>query len=106
MARPILVSAISTLQEEELEGSREEIRGARQLEYLTTQSGPLAVSRAFGDAGFKVGGMVIAEPDVAWFEAEEADFLLLICDGITEEYYANLPEINVVCASDSKTCRA
>ena len=73
---------------------------------LTTQSGPLAVSRAFGDAGFKVGGMVIAEPDVAWFEAEEADFLLLICDGITEEYYANLPKINVVCASDSKTCLA
>lgn len=54
-------------------------------------NGDLAVSRGFGDADYKrTGGPgpedrpVTADPELGHFECDEADFLLLVCDGVSE----------------------
>mmetsp|Transcript_79587 Transcript_79587/g.165300 ORF Transcript_79587/g.165300 Transcript_79587/m.165300 type:complete len:817 (-) Transcript_79587:23-2473(-) len=59
-------------------------------------NGDLAVSRAFGDAAYKKTGgpaledhPVSAEPELARFEAGSSDFLLLVCDGISEAAFPN-----------------
>ncbi|GET90622.1 phosphatase 2C, putative [Leishmania tarentolae] len=58
--------------------------------------GDLAVSRAFGDASFKVKGTrnyrmqkVIAVPDVSVVQCEPNDFLILACDGVFEGNFSN-----------------
>merc|ERR1719443_2299321 len=54
-------------------------------------NGDLAVSRAFGDFQYKQTGgpsprdrPVTADPEIGRFECGEADFLLLVCDGVSE----------------------
>jgi protein phosphatase len=54
-------------------------------------NGELSVSRAFGDSRHKrTGGPgpedrpITADPELARFECDEADFLLLVCDGVSE----------------------
>lgn len=54
-------------------------------------NGDLAVSRGFGDADYKKTGgpgpedrPVTADPELGEFYCEEADFLLLVCDGVSE----------------------
>ncbi len=44
--------------------------------------GCLAVSRAIGDAPFKINGSVIADPDVEEIKLEDDDFVVLGCDGL------------------------
>lgn len=58
--------------------------------------GELAVSRAFGDAGYKEAGgpsqedhPVIAAPEFATAECTPADFIMLVCDGISESSFPN-----------------
>jgi len=61
-------------------------------------NGDLAVSRAFGDASFKVGGQVPADhqvsaaPEFTELECGPTDFLMLVCDGISEGRFPN-PEV-------------
>jgi len=59
-------------------------------------NGDLAVSRAFGDAQHKrTGGPaqsehpVSAEPELTTLECSASDFLLLVCDGISEGTFPN-----------------
>jgi len=59
-------------------------------------NGDLAVSRAFGDAGQKQTGgpaqedhPVTAEPEFTTITCEPTDFLLLVCDGISEGDFPN-----------------
>lgn len=63
-------------------------------------NGDLAVSRAFGDAPHKETGgpaqedhPVSVEPELATFTCDASDFLVLVCDGISE---ANWPNGEVV----------
>lgn len=63
-------------------------------------NGDLAVSRAFGDAQYKETGgpaqtdhPVIAAPELVSLECSPSDFLLLVCDGISE---CNFPNRQVV----------
>ncbi|KAG5498548.1 hypothetical protein JKF63_02834 [Porcisia hertigi] len=58
--------------------------------------GDLAVSRAFGDASFKVRGArdyrmqkVIAVPEVSMVQCEPNDFIILACDGVFEGSFSN-----------------
>ncbi|KAG5497806.1 hypothetical protein GH5_02596 [Leishmania sp. Ghana 2012 LV757] len=58
--------------------------------------GDLAVSRAFGDASFKVRGVkdyrkqkVIAVPDVSVVQCQPNDFIILACDGVFEGNFSN-----------------
>ncbi|CAJ1010489.1 putative Protein phosphatase 2C [Leishmania naiffi] len=58
--------------------------------------GDLAVSRAFGDASFKVKGAkdyrkqkVIAVPDVSVVQCQPNDFIILACDGVFEGNFSN-----------------
>mmetsp|Transcript_11337 Transcript_11337/g.26123 ORF Transcript_11337/g.26123 Transcript_11337/m.26123 type:complete len:510 (+) Transcript_11337:153-1682(+) len=62
-------------------------------------NGDLAVSRGFGDADYKKTGgpgpedhPVTADPELGNFECDEADFLLLVCDGVSEGDFSN-PEV-------------
>jgi len=59
-------------------------------------NGDLAVSRAFGDAPHKETGgprqedhPVSAEPEFTSFECDASDFLVLVCDGISEGNFPN-----------------
>jgi len=59
-------------------------------------NGDLAVSRAFGDAQHKKTGgpaqaehPVSAEPELCTLECNATDFLLLVCDGISEGKFPN-----------------
>jgi serine/threonine protein phosphatase PrpC len=59
-------------------------------------NGELAVSRCFGDARFKeIGGPrpedhpVTADPELGRAECNEADFLLVVCDGVSEGDFPN-----------------
>lgn len=59
-------------------------------------NGDLAVSRAFGDAQHKKTGgpaqaehPVSAEPELTTLECNSSDFLLLVCDGISEGTFPN-----------------
>jgi len=63
-------------------------------------NGDLAVSRAFGDAAHKETGgpaqedhPVSVDPELATFTCDASDFLVLVCDGISE---AGLPNGDVV----------
>jgi len=58
--------------------------------------GELAVSRAFGDARFKETGgpglderPVTANPELVTLECDPTDFLVLVCDGISEGEFPN-----------------
>jgi len=61
-------------------------------------NGDLAVSRGFGDAKFKQGGatpeelVVTADPELGTFECEQPDFLVIVCDGVSEGNFPN-PEV-------------
>jgi len=62
-------------------------------------NGDLAVSRSFGDAPHKTTGgpgqedhPVSAEPEMATFNCDATDFLILVCDGISEGSFPN-PEV-------------
>lgn len=62
-------------------------------------NGDLAVSRSFGDRDYKKTGgpgpedrPVTANPEIFDFECDEADFLLLVCDGVSEGDFPN-PEV-------------
>ena len=59
-------------------------------------NGDLAVSRGFGDAEYKrTGGPspedrpVTANPEMGHFECSASDFLLLVCDGVSEGDFPN-----------------
>ena len=66
-------------------------------------NGDLAVSRGFGDAEYKKTGPtpptnsqedrpVTCNPEMGHFECEESDFLLIVCDGVSEGAFPN-PEV-------------
>lgn len=62
-------------------------------------NGNLAVSRGFGDAEYKKTGgpdpedrPVTADPELGHYDCDEADFLLLVCDGVSEGDFPN-PEV-------------
>mmetsp|Transcript_90826 Transcript_90826/g.161681 ORF Transcript_90826/g.161681 Transcript_90826/m.161681 type:complete len:552 (+) Transcript_90826:52-1707(+) len=59
-------------------------------------NGDLAVSRAFGDSQHKITGgpdpsdhPVSAEPELQEFECGSTDFIMLVCDGISEGKFPN-----------------
>lgn len=59
-------------------------------------NGDLAVSRAFGDREYKKTGgpgledrPVTSDPEFGTFECSETDFLLLVCDGVSEGDFSN-----------------
>lgn len=59
-------------------------------------NGGLAVSRGFGDAEYKNKGgpgpedrPVTADPELTHHECDQADFLLLVCDGVSEGEFPN-----------------
>merc|ERR1719277_29948 len=59
-------------------------------------NGDLAVSRAFGDAAYKETGgplqedhPVTAAPELSSLECSPPDFLMLVCDGISESNFPN-----------------
>jgi len=71
-------------------GSVQEVMGVSRV------NGDLAVSRAFGDAQYKETGgplqqdhPVTAAPEFATLECSGADFLMLVCDGISESNFPN-----------------
>jgi len=62
-------------------------------------NGDLAVSRGFGDAEYKKTGgpspddrPVTANPEQSHHECDESDFLMLVCDGVSEGNFPN-PEV-------------
>jgi hypothetical protein len=62
-------------------------------------NGDLAVSRGFGDAEYKKTGgpgpedrPVTANPEQSHHECDETDFLMLVCDGVSEGNFPN-PEV-------------
>eukprot|EP00928_Gymnodinium_smaydae_P071333 TRINITY_DN54956_c0_g1_i1.p1 TRINITY_DN54956_c0_g1~~TRINITY_DN54956_c0_g1_i1.p1 ORF type:complete len:552 (+),score=127.13 TRINITY_DN54956_c0_g1_i1:55-1656(+) len=66
-------------------------------------NGNLAVSRGFGDSGEKQTGgpgleerPVTANPEMGHFECDEADFLLLVCDGVSEGNFPNAEVVQLV----------
>ena len=59
-------------------------------------NGDLAVSRGFGDAEYKKTGgpgpedrPVTADPEMGHFECAASDFLLIVCDGVSEGNFSN-----------------
>jgi len=66
-------------------------------------NGDLAVSRGFGDKEHKKTGgpspadrPVTAWPEIGHFEADQSDFLVLVCDGVSEGQYPNAEVIQTV----------
>ncbi|CAK0790916.1 unnamed protein product [Prorocentrum cordatum] len=66
-------------------------------------NGELAVSRGFGDADFKKTGgpgpedhPVTANPELGHFECDSSDFLLLVCDGVSEGDFSNAEVVKLV----------
>jgi protein phosphatase len=62
-------------------------------------NGDLAVSRGFGDATYKQTGgpgledrPVTANPEMGHFECDASDFILVVCDGVSEGNFPN-PEV-------------
>jgi len=62
-------------------------------------NGDLSVSRAFGDREYKKTGgpgqedhPVTSDPEFGKFECDASDFLLLVCDGVSEGSFTN-PEV-------------
>lgn len=75
-------------------GTVQEVMGVSRV------NGDLAVSRAFGDAQYKETGgpaqvdhPVIAAPELFTLDCSDSDFLILVCDGISE---CNFPNREVV----------
>mmetsp|Transcript_7895 Transcript_7895/g.18482 ORF Transcript_7895/g.18482 Transcript_7895/m.18482 type:complete len:515 (+) Transcript_7895:138-1682(+) len=66
-------------------------------------NGDLAVSRGFGDADYKKTGgpgpedhPVTADPELGEFECSDSDFLLLVCDGVSEGDFSNPQVVKLV----------
>jgi serine/threonine protein phosphatase PrpC len=66
-------------------------------------NGDLAVSRAFGDREYKKTGgpgpedrPVTADPEMGHFECGPTDFLLLVCDGVSEGNFPNAAVVSTV----------
>eukprot|EP00928_Gymnodinium_smaydae_P072055 TRINITY_DN55492_c0_g1_i1.p1 TRINITY_DN55492_c0_g1~~TRINITY_DN55492_c0_g1_i1.p1 ORF type:complete len:501 (-),score=99.05 TRINITY_DN55492_c0_g1_i1:72-1574(-) len=66
-------------------------------------NGDLAVSRGFGDAEYKKSGgpapedrPVTANPELGHFECDGSDFLLLVCDGVSEGDFSNEEVVQTV----------
>jgi len=62
-------------------------------------NGDLAVSRGFGDAEYKKTGgpapedrPVTADPEMGHFTCDETDFVMVVCDGVSEGSFPN-PEV-------------
>jgi len=75
-------------------------------------NGDLAVSRAFGDAQHKETGgpgqedhPVTADPEFNEFDCNPSDFLMLVCDGISEGSFPN-PEVVKFAAEHMKKSKA
>lgn len=69
-------------------------------------NGELSVSRCFGDASHKrTGGPrpedhpVTADPELGHAECSESDFLLLVCDGISEGDFPNAAVVKMAASS-------
>lgn len=76
-----------------------------QVVGVSRVNGDLSVSRAFGDAKYKeVGGPaledhpVCADPEFLELECEPSDFLILVCDGISEGHFSNAEVTNLAAA--------
>jgi len=68
-------------------------------------NGELSVSRCFGDARHKETGgprpedhPVTADPELGYAECDEADFVLLVCDGISEGDFPNADVVKLAAA--------
>jgi len=68
-------------------------------------NGDLAVSRAFGDAAYKTTGgpaqedhPVSADPELVTIRCDPTDFLLLVCDGISEGDFPNREVVKLAAA--------
>lgn len=68
-------------------------------------NGELSVSRCFGDAKHKTTGgpgpedhPVTADPELGLAECGEGDFLLLVCDGVSEGDFPNAEVVRMVAA--------
>lgn len=68
-------------------------------------NGDLAVSRGFGDAEYKKQGPdpndlerqpSTASPEMGTFECDESDFVLLVCDGVSEGDFSNAEVVKEV----------
>jgi len=66
-------------------------------------NGNLAVSRGFGDKDEKATGgpgpedrPVTVEPELGHFECEDSDFVLLVCDGVSEGSFPNAEVVKLV----------
>merc|ERR1711920_93941 len=66
-------------------------------------NGDLAVSRGFGDAEYKKTGgpgpedrPVTANPELGHFECDESDFLIIVCDGVSEGDFSNPQVVELV----------
>lgn len=66
-------------------------------------NGDLAVSRGFGDAMYKKTGgpgpedrPVTADPELGNFECSDTDFVLLVCDGVSEGDFSNPQVVKLV----------
>jgi len=86
-------------------GTVQEVMGVSRV------NGDLAVSRAFGDAQYKETGgpaqedhPVTAAPEHARLECGPTDFLILVCDGISESNFPNR-EVVELAASEMKRCQ-
>eukprot|EP00929_Paragymnodinium_shiwhaense_P045851 TRINITY_DN2337_c0_g2_i1.p1 TRINITY_DN2337_c0_g2~~TRINITY_DN2337_c0_g2_i1.p1 ORF type:complete len:668 (+),score=146.88 TRINITY_DN2337_c0_g2_i1:74-2077(+) len=73
-------------------------------------NGDLAVSRSFGDAVYKQTGgprqvdhPVSAEPEFTAVECSETDFLVLVCDGISEGMFPNRDVIKLIASELKQT---
>mmetsp|Transcript_76960 Transcript_76960/g.213886 ORF Transcript_76960/g.213886 Transcript_76960/m.213886 type:complete len:603 (+) Transcript_76960:76-1884(+) len=71
-------------------GTVQEVQGVARV------NGDLAVSRAFGDAQYKQTGgpgqedhPVTAEPEMLTLRCDPSDFVVLVCDGISEGNFPN-----------------
>jgi len=73
-------------------------------------NGDLAVSRGFGDAEYKKTGgpsledrPVTANPEMGHFECGASDFLLLVCDGVSEGAFPNAEVCQLAASVLAKT---
>lgn len=66
-------------------------------------NGDLAVSRGFGDAEYKKTGgpgpedrPVTANPELGHFKCEDSDFMIIVCDGVSEGDFSNQQVVELV----------
>eukprot|EP00439_Symbiodinium_sp_Y106_P023847 s3440_g2.t3 len=69
-------------------------------------NGNLSVSRGFGDKDEKMTGgpgpedrPVTVDPEMFHFECDESDFLLLVCDGVSEGTFPNAEVVKLVAST-------